>query len=301
MSLTVSDLTTELKEIIDSKNESALVQLTSQYASKHRDKVVINYKSIYGMYPADAIKKALKSGPAETLLMYAWTDAQEVRARLLNQALSGKNNKSALIDVVLFCGPEDWYEMGAHYTRIFQKVANDTLLSDIGNSEPWSQLIKGWIKHDRYERKAISEDAAALMGYLESGNPDGLIDLLCNTTEGEWKKINKVFTEKYGVEVETLIASNYVKTDMEALLTAHFYLLQPGYAAAYLCSLANSGKKGDSDRMVRITSLMFDKALKCKFAYEKYGKLGSDFKRLYDARLGRALCALWRVDTEGAN
>lgn len=53
--------------------------------------------------------------------------------------------------------------------------------------------------------------------------------------------------------------------------------------------------------MVRITSLMFDKALKCKFAYEKYGKLGSDFKRLYDARLGRALCALWRVDTEGAN
>ena len=107
MSLTVSDLTTELKEIIDSKNESALVQLTSQYASKHRDKVVINYKSIYGMYPADAIKKALKSGPAETLLMYAWTDAQEVRARLLNQALSGKNNKSALIDVVLFCGPED--------------------------------------------------------------------------------------------------------------------------------------------------------------------------------------------------
>lgn len=297
MSLTVSDLTTELKGIIDRKNETELVQLTSQYASKHRDKVVVNYKATYGVAPADALKKMLKAGPAATLLMNTWTDIQEVRARLLNQALSGKTNKSALIDVALFCGPEDWFEMGARYTRLFKKVANDSVLADIAATEPWSQLVKGWIKHDRYERRAISEDAATLMSYLESGNSDGLIDLLCNTTDGEWRKINRAFVEKYSVEVETLIGSNFVKADMEALLVAHFYLLQPGYAAAYLCFLANSGKKGDADRMCRITSLMFDKAMKCKFAYERYGNLAADFRRLYDARFGRMLCTLWRVES----
>ncbi|TNJ29108.1 Alpha-9 giardin [Giardia muris] len=298
MTTTVTDLAIDLKAVIDKKNEDDIVGITGLYEAKYRDKVIITYMTNYNISPSDSIKRAIKAGPSATLVMNAWTCSNELRARYLRNGLGTKNNKALLLDVALFCLEDDWVATVEAYTQVYSKNAKDDLYKDLNKKENWCALVRDWVLHDRTARSTIEADAEALYKALNGKKVQEVGQFLCKTTPDEWKRICRTFREVYHKEVDTFFTTEvFGKVDLEPFLIAHYTLLQPGYAAAYILNTCMSGKKGDSERAVRATSLMFDRALKCKFAYEKkYGNIANDFRKLFDARLAKALCTLWRVE-----
>lgn len=296
MVTTVQNLAEQLRQAIESSDEKTIAGLASAYSGKEREKVLKAYLSATGTTAADAIRKALKNGPTENLLAYLWDKHGDVRAKLLRNALSGKNDEAALIDLVIHCSPEDWYNTCTEYTTDFKRVLNDDLLSDIGTKEQWTKVFKYWILHKRTERFDIDGDEQRLVTAINKKDYETIAEMLGTTTISEYGNIVRRAEITLGKTIDQAFSAVWSKQDLAVLLAAHYELIHPARLAFRLLKQALDGKKPDEARIIRITALTFDACLAMKYAAKEADyDIGSAFAKSLDKRLAPLVKILWRV------
>ena len=296
MVTTAQDLAEQLRNAIESSNEQMIAGLASAYSGKEREKVLRAYLSATGTTAADAIRKALKNGPTENLLAYLWDKHGDVRAKLIRNALSGKNDEAALIDLVIHCSSEDWYNTCTEYTTDYKRVLNDDLLSDIGAKEQWTKVFKHWILHKRPDRFDIDGDEKRLVTAISKKDYDTIAELLGTTSVSEYANIVRRAEVTLGKTLDQAFSAVWSKQDLAVLLAAHYELLHPARLAFHLLRQALDGKKPDEARIIRITALTFDTCLAVKYAASEADyDLGYAFAKALDKRLAPLVKILWRV------
>lgn len=291
----LSQIVADMKQAIDAKDEAQIAFIASEYSADARQRIAQGYRDQYGKELPDDIKKALKGGSEESLLMDLFSDRHEVRAQHIRDALSGRNDHMAFFDTVILCTPEDWHETVAAYTRMFKKPLVEDFMKDVGRKEDWCLLMEKWMAHERVSRPGSPEDEAQRLDQaFDQKNTAYLIDFFGTVPSAEYRPIAEAFKAQNGKSIEQAIATIYTKTDYYTFYCAHFALLGMHRLAAYLINCA-CNDKGDEKRMRRITGMMVDKCLGAKHAYKIYGDMGTDIERCFDKRMAPILRTLWRV------
>ena len=291
----LSQIVADIKQAIDAKDEGQIAFIASEYSADARQRVAQGYKDQYNKELPDDIKKALKGGPEESLLMDLFSDRHEVRAQHIRDALSGRNDHMAFFDTVILCTPEDWHETAAAYTRMFKKPLVEDFMKDVGRKENWCLFMEKWMAHERTSREGSpEEEAEKLNKAFNESDHDYISSFMAGVPPEEYKPINTSFKAIAGKGIDQAFAVLYTGPDYYSLYCAHFALLGMHKLAAYLINCA-CNDKGDEKRMRRITGLMVDKCLAAKYAYKTYGSMKADVERAFDKRMAPILCTLWRL------
>ncbi|TNJ29111.1 Alpha-1 giardin [Giardia muris] len=291
----VTDVAAELRSAIEKKDEVQIAFVASEYSADSRQRIAQAYREAYGREACDDIKKALKGGSEEDLLMDLWRDRHVVRAEIIREALRGRNDVMAFFDTIILCGPEDWHETCREYSRMYKKPLIDDFMDDVGRKETWALLMEKWMACSRYSRPGTPEsEAMHLDNAISSRDHNYLVEFFGTIPPAEYRPIAEAFRAKAGKSIEQAFATIYTKNDYYTFYCCHFALLGLHRLAAYLINCAVSDK-GDEKRMRRITGLMVDQCLGAKHAYKIYGDMGSDIMNAFDKRMAPILRTLWRV------
>ncbi|TNJ30460.1 Alpha-2 giardin [Giardia muris] len=294
----LSAIAADLKKAIDDKDEVQIAFIASEYSADSRQRIAQAYRETYGKEACDDVKKALKGGSEEDLLMDLWRDRHVVRAEIIKDALKGKNDIMALFDTVILCTPEDWHETCREYTQKQGKTLIDDFVSDVGTKDPMGRLFAKWMEHKRESRgRGADEEAQLLKKAFDDKDVDYLVDFFATIPHTEYKDIATAFKAASGQSIDQALAKLFVKNDYYTFYCCHFALLGLHKLAAYLINCAVSDK-GDEKRMRRITGLMVDQCLAAKYAYKAFGDMGADFSRVFDKRMAPILRTLWRVNKD---
>lgn len=299
MTSTVAQICSDIKTAIDKKDELRVAFIASEYSSPSRLKIAQSYEATYKTPITEAIKKSIKGGSVEDLLVNMWVSRHEHRAELINKAISGSNDEEAIRELVFLCNPEDWHETASIYNQKYQKIMQDAITKAIGNKSHWAKLVTGWMEHKREGRGSVDNDVKYLKELIDAPVTDGdaLARFFSSTTPDEYTQIADKFCEEYNLSIDQALVRPLKENenDLDAYAAAHFVLHGLPVLAAQLINKACRPKNGNERSICRITTLVVDQCLAAKYAYKLYGDMGADLSRCFDDRMAPILRTLWRV------
>lgn len=284
----------DLYNAIMQRDTVAISDITGHYVSGYRDKIALAFMEQYNALPSDLFKQ-WGTGYFESLMIRCWTNRHEARAKMLKEAIRGALDRDALVDLVILCNTDDWNSTLVHYQKYFKIALKADIRLNMPADRPWKALIDRWMEHDRHYRNNVKTDAHMLFQAIASGNGADIVDLLTTTKPQEWEKIVFTYEENANVSFETAICMAFPGFEQTAFCAAHYWLCEPGKAAAFLIHRSCEGRRGDFRRVCRITSLILDQCLKCKYAYSIYGHLAADLRKAFSDNTAIPLISLWRA------
>lgn len=280
MSSSYADAVIEVKSILEAKNEQGLVAFTGKYSADERKGIRLEFDDKAADEKGKFIpfmKKCLKNGPFEDIMVHAWNCKKLARVAILEKAMKGTNDYRAIHDVILLC---DQRERTALFEEYRTKTGNDlvqTIKSQLGLDSVADYLCHLSLEKDRTPRSSILSDAESLKrNLIDAATPDHgeIVRIIVTSTHEEYKEINHKFEVLTGKTVQEAIEAKYNRAeDIRGLCTAHYYSLAPARAVAYL--MYKALHEGDVamryDQVARITGLYHELH---KFAWVHYACWG---------------------------
>lgn len=284
----------DLYNAINRRDTVTISEITGRYVSGYREKIALAFVEQYNALPSDLFKR-WGTGYFESLMIRCWTNRHESRAKMLKEAIRGALDRDALVDLVILCSTDDWNSTLTHYQKHFKIALKADLRLNMPTDRPWKALIDRWVEHDRHYRNNTKTDAHMLFQALEGSDGATIVNLLATTKPQEWEKIVITYEENANMSLETAICMAFPGFEQTAFCAAHYWLCEPSKAAAFLIHRACEGRRGDFRRVCRITSLVLDQCLKCKYVYSVYGHLAADLRKAFSDNTAIPLISLWRA------
>lgn len=224
-------------------------------------------------------------------------DHYEFWAREIKEAIKGAGtDEKKLIPLILLQSDADTPAVRAQYQKLYGKEMVVDVSNDIGNQD-WARLIKAWLAGQNTGVVAPEHGADQLRAAAKGAGTDEdvFIRIMCTTRPDCYRQIAAAYAAKYKQSLAELIKKEFTGKSEWAFLLAHYYLMNPAEAVAFVINSAVKGL-GTNEEMLQNTTVLFCDYFKgqtIKTGYAPFGDITKDLKRDLTGKVEDAYLAVW--------